>query len=95
MEAANIVLMNSNLKDVVLALDISKIALRRIKINFFWAFVYNITLIPLAAGAFYVWLGWRLAPIFAGTAMALSSICVVLSSLLLKCYRPPNIKESS
>jgi Cu+-exporting ATPase len=95
MEAANIVLLKSDLRDVVTAIHLSKVALRRIKINFFWAFLYNTLLIPIAAGCIYIWAGFRMSPILAGSAMAASSICVVLSSLLLKLYKPPNLDPKS
>ena len=86
--AAGIVLMKDQLQDVVNAIRISKATFRRIKINFIWAFLYNIILIPIAMGALYPYYGIKLDPMLAGAAMALSSISVVLSSLLLKLYRP-------
>ena len=86
--AAGIVLMKDQLQDVVNAIRISKATFRRIKINFIWAFLYNIILIPIAMGALYPSYGIKLDPMLAGAAMALSSISVVLSSLLLKLYRP-------
>lgn len=88
MNAAGIVLMKDKLQDVVNAIRISKATFRRIKINFIWAFLYNIILIPIAMGALYPYYGIKLDPMLAGAAMALSSISVVLSSLLLKLYRP-------
>lgn len=86
--AAGIVLMKDSLEDVVNAIRISKASFRRIKINFIWAFLYNLLLIPIAMGALYPIHGFRLDPMLAGAAMALSSISVVLSSLMLKLYRP-------
>lgn len=91
MDAASIVLMKDSLKDVVIALSITRLALRRIKLNFFWAFIYNIIGIPLAAGVFYFALGFRLDSVVAAAAMALSSICVVLSSLELNRFKPPTL----
>lgn len=89
LEAADFVLLKSNLKDVILALDISKKTLFRIWLNYFWAFGYNICMIPIAAGALQITpLHFRLPPWAAGAAMALSSISVVCSSLLLRSYRP-------
>lgn len=88
MDAANIVLMKNDLRDVLLALDLSRVAFRRIKLNFFWAFIYNILGIPLAAGILYVWTGVRVDSLVAAIAMACSSIAVVLSSLMLNRYRP-------
>ena len=86
--AAGIVLMKDSLEDVVNAIRISKASFRRIKINFIWAFLYNLMLIPIAMGALYPIHGFRLDPMLAGAAMALSSISVVLSSLMLKLYHP-------
>ncbi len=74
--------------DVVNAIRISKKAFKRIKINFCWAFVYNLCLVPIAMGVLYPVKGFKLDPIYAGGAMALSSISVVVSSLLLKFFRP-------
>lgn len=89
MEAANIVLMKENLHDVIIALDLAKTALVRIKYNFFWAFFYNVLGIPLAAGVIYIWTGVRINSVIAGAAMACSSIAVVMSALWLKRYKPP------
>jgi Cu+-exporting ATPase len=69
------------------AIEISKMTFRRIKINFLWAFLYNIILIPIAMGVLTPW-NIHLSPTFASTAMAMSSVSVVLSSLMLKFYRP-------
>jgi len=87
MEAANIVLMKDNLKDVLVALDLANTSLRRIKYNFFWAFIYNVLGIPLAAGVIYMWTGIYINSMMAGAAMALSSTAVVFSSLLLNRYK--------
>lgn len=86
--AAGIVLMKDSLTDVINALRISKMSFKRIKINFFWAFLYNLLLIPIAMGILYPIKQFRMDPMFAGAAMALSSISVVFSSLMLKFYRP-------
>lgn len=88
-EAADVVLMKEGLQDVVTALDLSKVVMRRIRINFVWAFGYNVVGIPLAAGVLFPGLGIQLPPMFAGGAMALSSVSVVCSSLLLRFYQPP------
>ena len=93
--AAGIVLMKDQLQDVVNAIRISKASFRRIKINFIWAFLYNIILIPIAMGALYPFYGIKLDPMLAGAAMALSSISVVLSSLFLKLYRPFTLSQDS
>jgi Cu+-exporting ATPase len=93
--AAGIVLMKDNLYDVVNAIRIAKSSFRRIKINFVWAFLYNILLIPIAMGVLYPASGFTLDPMLAGGAMALSSISVVLSSLMLKLFKPIYKLDSS
>ncbi len=82
-EAADITLINKDLKSVVQAINLSKKTMRTIKLNLFWAFGYNIILIPVAMGALYPFFNILLNPIFASIAMALSSISVVTNSLLL------------
>lgn len=84
MESAGITLMNSNPSSVAAAIRLSRATLRTIKQNLFWAFGYNIVLIPVAMGVLYPFGGPLLNPIFASAAMAASSISVVLNSLLLK-----------
>jgi Cu+-exporting ATPase len=84
METGNIVLMKNDLLDVPRAIKLSKMTMSKIKQNMFWALIYNILGIPLAAGVFYPYTGWLLSPIVAGAAMALSSVSVVTNSLLLK-----------
>jgi len=91
-ETASIVLLKSDLWDVATAIDLSKVVFRRIKSNFIWAFGYNCVGIPLAAGVLYPLIKVHFPPFLAGLAMALSSVSVVLSSLLLKWYRPPERK---
>lgn len=83
-ESAGMTLLNGDISKLVKAIHLSKITMRGIKQNLFWAFAYNIIGIPLAAGAFYPILGWLLSPVFAGLAMALSSVSVVSNSLRLK-----------
>jgi len=92
-ETANIVLVNNDLLDVVKAIQLSKAVIKNIKQNLFWAFIYNIIGIPLAAGVFYTFLGWKLNPMFAGAAMSLSSVCVVLNALRLKLFKPTINKD--
>ncbi|WP_151950115.1 heavy metal translocating P-type ATPase [Aliarcobacter butzleri] len=87
-ESANIVLVKSDLLDAVKAIQLSNAVIKNIKQNLFWAFFYNIIGIPLAAGAFYIMLGWKLSPMFAGAAMSLSSVTVVLNALRLKLFEP-------
>jgi P-type Cu+ transporter len=83
-EAADITLINKDLKSVASAIELSKKTMRTIKLNLFWAFGYNVILIPVAMGVLYPFSGILLNPIFASVAMASSSISVVSNSLLLK-----------
>ncbi|MEG1428526.1 MAG: heavy metal translocating P-type ATPase, partial [Hydrogenoanaerobacterium sp.] len=87
-ESADIVLMHSDLLDVVSAIQLSKAVIKNIKQNLFWALLYNSIGIPLAAGVFYSILGWKLNPMFGAAAMSLSSVCVVTNALRLKLFRP-------
>lgn len=83
-ESAGITLLHGDISKLVKAIRLSKLTMRGIKQNLFWAFAYNVIGIPLAAGAFYPLFGWLLSPVFAGLAMALSSVSVVGNSLRLK-----------
>ncbi|KAJ1820230.1 Cu(2+)-transporting P-type ATPase [Coemansia sp. RSA 2675] len=94
MEAASMVLMREDITDVVSALDLSRTIFRRIQWNYVWASVYNVLGIPLAMG-FFMPLGVMLPPMFAGLAMAMSSLSVMASSLLLKLYRKPVCRAPS
>jgi len=87
METGNIILMRDDLLDVPKALRLSRMTMSKIKMNMFWALIYNVIGIPIAAGALYYSTGWLLSPIIAGGAMALSSVSVVGNSLLLKMRR--------
>ncbi len=82
-DAADVVLMNSRLSDVPAAIKLGRNTLRNIHQNLFWAFIYNIIGIPLAAGAWIALLGWELNPMFGAAAMSLSSVCVVTNALRL------------
>lgn len=93
-DTADIVLIKSELTDVVTLTQLSRAVLKNIKENLFWAFIYNIICIPLAAGAFYSLLGWQLEPMFGTVAMSLSSICVVSNALRLRGFKPKEIKTS-
>ncbi len=83
-ETGDLVLIGSDLFDLVRAVELGRETLKKIKQNLFWAFFYNLAFIPLAAGLFYTHYGLYLKPEYAGLAMALSSVCVVLNSLTLK-----------
>jgi Cu+-exporting ATPase len=88
-EAASVVLMKSDLEDVLMCLDLCSRTFRRIQYNYIWAFGYNIFAIPIAAGVLYPPLHFQLPPWIAGACMAMSSVSVVVSSLLLRRYKPP------
>lgn len=88
-EAGDVILMSGDLRGIVNAVALSKRTLRTIWINFFWAYAYNVALIPLAAGVLYPFLGIMLNPMLAAGAMSLSSLFVVTNSLRLKGFRPP------
>ena len=83
-ESAGITLLHGDISKLVKAIKLSKVTMRGIKQNLFWAFFYNIVGIPLAAGVFYPIFGWLLSPVFAGFAMAMSSVSVVGNSLRIK-----------
>ena len=83
-ESAGITLLGGDISKLVKAIKLSKMTMRGIKQNLFWAFIYNIIGIPLAAGVFYPIFGWLLNPVFAGFAMAMSSVSVVSNSLRIK-----------
>ena len=86
-DAADVVLMKSRLKDVPAAIRLSRQTLKNIKENLFWAFIYNIIGIPLAAGVWIHLTGWQLNPMFGAAAMSLSSVCVVSNALRLNLFK--------
>lgn len=90
-DAADVVLMKSRLSDVPAAIRLSRAALRNIHENLFWAFIYNVIGIPLAAGVWIGLFGWKLNPMFGAAAMSLSSFCVVTNALRLNLF---NIRDS-
>ncbi len=83
-DSAGIVLLGGDVSKVSQAIHLSRVTMRGIKQNLFWAFVYNVVGIPVASGIFFPLFGWLLSPVFAGAAMAFSSVSVVLNSLRLK-----------
>ena len=86
-ESADIVLMKSDLLDVSTAIQLSKAVIRNIKQNLFWAFIYNIIGIPIAAGVFFLSFGWKLNPMLGAFAMSFSSVFVVSNALRLRWFR--------
>jgi Cu+-exporting ATPase len=91
-EAADIVLLQSDLRQVVYAFSLSKSVVINMKTNLFWAFIYNIVAIPLAAGVLFPFSGWLLSPMIAALAMAFSSVSVVLNALRLRSFKPNIVK---
>ena len=88
LDAADVVLVRSDLADVPAAVRLSRAVVRNIHQNLFWAFFYNAICIPLAAGVFFPLTGWQLSPMFGAAAMSLSSVCVVSNALRLKSFKP-------
>jgi len=94
-DTASVVLVRSSLEDAVVALDISRRAFKTIRLNFIWALGYNLLAVPVAAGFFYPLVHMRLPPLVAASMMALSSISIVLTSLMLRTYRRPNMQSTA
>jgi Cu+-exporting ATPase len=88
MESADIVLMHSDLKDVIVAIKLSRATIKNIKQNLFWAFGYNVLGIPVAMGLLHVFGGPLLNPMIAAGAMSLSSVSVLLNALRLRRFKP-------
>jgi Cu+-exporting ATPase len=87
-ETGDIVLIKSDVRDVVAAIELSSYTIKKIKQNLFWAFIYNTAGIPIAAGAAFAFTGFLLSPVIAAGTMAFSSVSVVSNSLLMKGYKP-------
>jgi len=93
-ETGGLILMKDDLRDVVAGIQLSRKTMSKIKQNLFWAFVYNVGLIPVAAGLLYIVTGILLSPIFSGFAMAMSSVTVVTNSLTLRRFKPTTVTDS-
>ena len=94
MESADIVLMKSDLMDVLAAIRLSKAVIRNVKQNLFWAFIYNIIGIPIAAGVFFIPFALKLNPMIGAFAMSFSSVFVVTNALRLRWFKPKNKKHA-
>jgi Cu+-exporting ATPase len=92
-ETGDIVLVKDDLLDVVTGIELGRRTMQKIRQNFFWALVYNIALLPIAAGVLYPVMGLVLRPEFAGLAMAFSSVSVVTNALLLGRFNPTYVTE--
>jgi P-type Cu+ transporter len=91
--ASDITLISGDLQGIVTAIQLSRATLRNIRQNLFFAFVYNVAGIPIAAGILYPFFGWLLSPVIAGGTMAFSSVSVVTNALRLRNFRPQQIRE--
>ena len=87
-ETGDVILIKDDLRDVVVALEVARATMRKVKQNLFWAFIYNILGIPLGAGLLYPFMALVISPELAGLLMAISSLTVTLNTLLLKSFRP-------
>jgi Cu+-exporting ATPase len=94
-EAGEVILMTGDLTGVADAVALARRTLRTIRLNFFWAYAYNVALIPLAAGVFYPLTGWLLNPMIAAGAMSVSSLFVVTNSLRLRRFVPPSSRHAA
>jgi Cu+-exporting ATPase len=87
-ETGDVILIKDDIRDVVIALEVAKATMRKVRQNLFWAFIYNSLGIPLGAGLFYPFISLVISPELAGLMMAISSITVTLNTLLLKGFKP-------
>jgi P-type Cu+ transporter len=91
-ETADVILMAGDLRGVVHAMALSRATLSNIKFNLFWAFFYNVVLIPVAAGALYPAFGLLFSPVLSGAAMGFSSLFVLTNALSLRNFQPPEVR---
>jgi P-type Cu+ transporter len=94
-ETADVILMSGDLRGVPNAVALSRATIRNIRLNLFWAFAYNIVLIPVAAGALYPIFGWLLNPVLAGAAMGFSSVFVLTNALRLRSFKAPILERAA
>jgi Cu+-exporting ATPase len=92
-EAGDVILMSGDLRGIVNAVALARRTFRIIFGNFFWAYAYNVALIPLAAGILYPWVGILLSPMLAAAAMSVSSVFVVTNSLRLRRFEQPLVMQ--
>jgi Cu+-exporting ATPase len=92
-ETGDVILIKDDIRDVVVALEVAKATMRKVKQNLFWAFIYNTLGIPLGAGLFYPFISLIISPELAGLMMAISSVSVTLNTLLLKGFKPSIRRE--
>ena len=88
MAASDLTLISGDLRGIVTAIQLSHATMRNIRQNLFFAYIYNVSGIPIAAGILYPFFGWLLNPIIAGAAMAFSSVSVVTNALRLRNFKP-------
>ncbi len=93
-EASDVTLLRGDLRGVVAAIELSRATIRSVKQNLFWAFIYNVVGIPIAAGLLYPVFGWLLSPVIASAAMSFSSVSVVANSLRLRRFRPSTVSAA-
>ena len=93
-EASDVTLIRGDLRGVVAAIELSTATIRSVKQNLFWAFIYNIVGIPIAAGLLYPFTGWLMSPVIASAAMSFSSVSVVLNSLRLRRFHPSSVSAA-
>ncbi len=94
-ETADVILVSGDPRSVPNAIALSRAVMSNIRLNLFWAFAYNIVLIPVAAGALTPWTGWSLNPVLAGAAMGLSSVFVLSNALRLRSFRAPLLEQKA